>query len=103
VSYTLKRGEQLRIAIQNSSTIGVTKAQVFSGLSTLYRNVNAIEGLGPLGASAEFSAAIVGISEKVKASAPISPVGNVFRNTFRFDGTIYRVDLENLRGTNLRE
>ncbi|MDP1931682.1 MAG: hypothetical protein Q8L60_09520, partial [Gammaproteobacteria bacterium] len=89
------------LVFSNLSSVGVAKAQVFQGLSLLFKNVNNYNRR--LGGSAEFSAAIVGMSEKVNISAPVSPIGNVYRNSFVYDGLVYRVDLENLRGTNLRQ
>jgi RHS repeat-associated protein len=87
----------------NPNTIGVTKAQVYDGLQELYDKVQTIKDRGALASSKEFSAAIVGLSEKVKAAGPIRLEGNVLRTEFTFNGVMYRVDYENRNGTSLRQ
>ena len=90
------------IPLFGKAQTGVTKAQVYSGLGVLYTAVNAVEP--GLGQSAEFSAAIVALSADVKAiQGGVEEVGNVLRAEFVYHGELYRVDLDNMNGHNLRE
>jgi len=90
------------LPIINSEEIGVTKSQVFAELQALNAETLAINP--ELAKSKEFQSAIISMSVKVKnLLGGVTQGGNVLRTKFKYQGTEYRIDLENLRGHNLRE
>jgi hypothetical protein len=94
------------IALLAIPETGVTKAQVFKGLEQLYatrRN----GGWFPQQQARNMYRAVVEVSEYVRASPPVSRGGQIatsqwFSNGRQAARADYRVDLENLRRTNLR-
>lgn len=90
------------LPITNSEKIGIIKSQVFAGLQTLKAEI-LVTNPG-LAKSKEFQSAIISMSAKVK-NLPVGVIqgGNVLRIEFQYQGEKYRIDLENLRGYNLRE
>jgi RHS repeat-associated protein len=104
IRFQLQTGhENITSNVQTSpSPTGVPKSQGYAGLSKLYNDASAIDP--GLRNSKEFQSAIIKMSEKIKKSVGgFSQVGNVLREEFTYKNKLYRVDLENLRGTNLVE
>jgi len=89
-------------SLLNTSDIGVTKAQVWTGLATMSQ---VVKGINPeLAETKGFSAAVVNMSQKVKAiQGGVVQGGNVLRSEFYYQGQKYRIDLENNYGHNLRQ
>jgi len=80
---------------------GVTKKEAFAGLQKLYDDSILVEP--GLKNCKDFTSAIVKMSEYVKKTSGEYIGGNVWRETFNYAGKQYRIDLENLRGSNLSQ
>jgi hypothetical protein len=88
--------------IVNSEQPGVTKSQVWAGLTAL--NAETAATNPGLAKSKEFQSAIIDMSKKVKnVQGGVTGGRNVLRTEFQYQGRTYRIDLENLYGQNLRE
>ncbi len=95
------------IAIFGVPEVGVTKRQVYDGLYQLWVTRQGV-GWYPLSQDRNLRRGIVEVSEKIKASGPVSQGGEqVATSQWLPDGRQvkrgdYRVDAENIRGTNLQ-
>jgi hypothetical protein len=79
----------------NNTQSGVRKNQGFQGLLELYADATAKEP--GLAKCKEFRDAIIKMSQTIKRTQGFSEQGkNVAREEFRYNGKIYRIDLENL-------
>lgn len=87
-------------ALKASGDPGVLKEQVWLALGYMYdRNATSNEDWNKV-----LGNSVVNMSEKVKAlHGGVSGVGNVLRTEFVYGRKLYRIDLENLNGTNLTE
>ncbi len=86
--------------IAGDTIIGVLKAQGYAGLAALYNQI--AEQNPKLAKSEEFRTALIKMSVNIKKTQGIVQGGNVFREEFIYNGQLYRIDLENLRGVNLK-
>ncbi len=89
--------------LANTEAVGVTKAQAWGALADMAEKTT--ERNPGLGKSKEFSAAVVRISEKIKAvQGGVGKAGDTsLREEFTYRGVEYRIDLENIKGHNLRQ
>ena len=84
--------------------MGVLKAQAFQGLAETY--AMAVAADPSLGVNPEFRSAIINMSKSVKelqGGLMPGPYRTTLKETFMHKGELYRVDLENIKGHNLRE
>ncbi|NET90545.1 MAG: RHS repeat-associated core domain-containing protein [Kamptonema sp. SIO1D9] len=107
VQLQYKKKHTLGIPILAPSEVGVSKAQVYRGLYELWM-ARRTQGWYPLSQDRNTRRAIVEVSQGVKNSPPESrPLWQVASSQWNKDGTQktkgeYRVDAENIRGTNLQ-
>ena len=80
---------------------GVKKAHAYEALMELY--TSAVSKEPGLGRCEGFRSAIIRMSKSIRNVHGIFDGGNVMRESFKYQGKDYRIDLENLRGTNLVE
>jgi hypothetical protein len=88
----------------NNPVPGVTVLQVRDALSELYSMVQIRAPWFPSRLSPQLATAIILLSQRLGQYPPggTTASGNIERRTFRDRGIQYRVDIENLRGHNLR-
>ncbi len=87
--------------------IGVVSPQVYAALSSLHfaATIEAMLLDFPTSLEPELYGAIIRFSSRIRpivAGGGVVQGGNVLREEFRGNGRTYRIDLENLRGHNLR-
>jgi hypothetical protein len=92
--------------IVNGAEVGVTRRQAWDNLTTLLEETRA-QNPG-LAKSPEFQGAVAKLSNRIKAASAGGGIyaqgeGGALREEFRYRGSDYRIDLENLKGHNLRE